>query len=872
MKSVMEPIYNFFLEPFIPCSPIVATDGTGDELSSLREVNDKSLSKIIGHAVKLHRLYGVEDAYYALYNPNWKFVDIPPKTLMQYYYFLTVINIERYDLEEMRKYLGKLNDYLKDIEKLEDEWHRRIHLLKVMAATLRKAEGWAEQVLPLFEGDLHSEPWFNFALYFGCMAREQELYDEADTLLKKALSLAPTELERAIVWCNLGALSFARDDWQTALKHYKAADAILDELVENIPDSELGLYRQEVKRNILVVQNLLLMSRDEFQITGRLPRLAEGEMALANKWEDIALGYVRNEVYEENLATRNSIRFSNNLYEAIRYFNRSEAANALLGNVLANRTLFDREVKAFINAGYVTNDRRLLQIALQQAVEINETKAIKGLIGDTIPFTTLRELEEFCQWIFKPVKGRRAKIGRVNCLAMLVDYLPDGYILQTLSLALEALSGQFSFTRELDFKRPGIKLLGGLLHRLPAEKQEEMIKRLWEEFEKQQNYLIRSEIVEQLQVYKQWHQISSSYRDELAVKMLEYLQGKAGGKDLWSSQLFYALVSLSQYLSEDMQKKVAAYVIEEARQRNSDAIAVLHNEWLLPFVPDDLWVDTANHLVELMRKEVAEESDRHRSWGGRVWGALLGIYLPYLKNDIQAEALRALFNYIDADNLLSYNRALALHNLSIFLSENKDVAVEYTESIKKICHNCLEAPRKEKERGFWYNLEDTDVLAAKAAWLLVTLNHEDTRQVVHAIMRRSLAAESDGLRECLLFLGRYAHNFQVDDGLFGEILGRFLGELKNPDERIRGAVAYYLPIVACKSKTEMYWPYILEIARRFSKDESRAVRLNLVQAIGETISSWPSKYRLDARPILKDLKNDLSFRVRSAARVWDREH
>lgn len=146
VKSVMEPIYNFFLEPFIPCSPIVATDGTGDELSSLREVNDKSLSKIIGHAVKLHRLYGVEDAYYALYNPNWKFVDIPPKTLMQYYYFLTVINIERYDLEEMRKYLDKLSDYLKGMEKLEDEWHRRIHLLKAMAATLRKAEGWAEQV------------------------------------------------------------------------------------------------------------------------------------------------------------------------------------------------------------------------------------------------------------------------------------------------------------------------------------------------------------------------------------------------------------------------------------------------------------------------------------------------------------------------------------------------------------------------------------------------------------------------------------------------------------------------------------------------------------------------------------------------------
>jgi hypothetical protein len=34
-----------------------------------------------------------------------------------------------------------------------------------MAATLQKAEGWAEQVLPLFAGDLHSELWFSFALY-----------------------------------------------------------------------------------------------------------------------------------------------------------------------------------------------------------------------------------------------------------------------------------------------------------------------------------------------------------------------------------------------------------------------------------------------------------------------------------------------------------------------------------------------------------------------------------------------------------------------------------------------------------------------------------------------------------------------------------
>lgn len=872
MKSVMEPIYDFFLEPLIPYSSLVATDTTGNEFSSLREVNDGSLLQIIGHAVKLHRLYGVEDAYHALYNPNWTFANIHPKTLTYYYYFLTVINIKRFDLEEMRKYLVKLSDYLKDMEEWEDEWRQRIRLLKAMAATLQKDEEWTEQILPLFERDLHSEPWFNFALYFGSMAREQKLYDEADTLLTKALSLAPGDLERAIVWCNRGALSFARSDWQTALKHYGIADAILDRLVENIQDSELGLYRQEVKKNILVIQDLHSISEGEFRITGRLPRFAEGEMVLANKWEDIALSYVRNEVYEENLAARNSIRFSNNLYEAIRYFNRSEAANALLGNVLANRALYDREVKAFINAGYVTNNHGLLQIALQQAVEINETKAIKGLIGDTIPFKTAKELDEFCQWIFKPIKVGRAKIGRLNCLTMLVDYLPDDYILQTMSLALEALSGQFSFAKELDFKRPGIKLLGELLYRLPAEKQEEMINRLWESFEKQQNHLIRSDIVEQLQVYKQWQQISPDYREELAGKMLEYLQGEAGSKNIWFSQLFYTLVNLSQYLSVGTQEKVAAYVIEEARQTNFDAIAILYNEWLLPFVPDDLWIDIAKHLMELMRKEVAEESDRHYSLRRYVWGALLGIYLTHLKNDIQAEALQTLFQYIDAKNLLSYKRAHALHNLSIFLSENKDVALEYTKSIKKICHNCLEAPRKEKERGFGYDLEDTDVLAAKAAWLLVTLDQEDTRPVVYSIMRRSLAAESDGLRECLQFLGRYTYNFQVEDGLLGEITGRFLGEMKNPDERIRGAVAYYLPVIACKSKTEMYWSYVLEIARRFSKDKSRVVRHNLVQAFRETISSWPPKYRLEAKPILEVLKKDLSFRVRRAARMWDREH
>lgn len=868
MKSLMEPIYNFFLEPLD--SYIPKEESGLNKFYSLRDVDNESLLQVIGHAVKLLRLHEIDNAYHVLNNPDWKLNNIEPEILIKYYYLMTVISIERYELMELEKNIKKLTDQLQHMDGLDDQWKQHINLLNLTSEALHESKGWPEKVSQLFSKDINLKPKFSFALYFGSLARDQEFFEEASFLLEKALAYARDDIEKAVVYCNLGQLFFLLDDLEASFQHYENAEGIIARMLENDSDSTLNLYLREIQRNKIIIKELILEKNEMWHQTEKMPKIVESEMELAHKWEDIALSYINDEIYEENLASRNTIRFSNNMYEAIRYFNKSEIAYSLLGNVSAK--LFKQEIKAFLNAGYIKDDSRLLRIALEQAIEIDETKVINKLIGDTIPFKTTKDLEEFCEWLFKPTKVRRKMLGRINCMTVLCDYLPDDYIPAALDIAKEALSKRASFFKEYDFKRPGIKLIGAIIPRISNEEKEEMIKRLWKEFE-DDNHLVRYDIAQQLSGIDCWNCISKECLEELAEKILRFLESNEKDKDIWSSKLFDTLINLSEFLPEKMQNKIATFIINGIKEKDTDCFMALSNEWLQKYISEELYIQVVNYIITSMKNKIAEENDHHRSIGAFEWGALLGIYISKIEGTRQIEALQALIDYINADNLMAYSRAAALHNLILFLNkdENKEILNKFRNSLKDICLRCLQSIPKKRHESLMPDLEDEDILTAKAAWCLVMLDIEVPETVINLMIRRCISAESNGLRESLLFLGRSINKFVSDEKLLKEILGIFIGEIKNQDERVRSVLAYYIPCFANNDKHDFYWEYVKEAINIFSNDRSRIVRLNLAYSIKDNLALWPARYKFEVKSVLECLKNDLSFKVRMAVGEWDHE-
>jgi hypothetical protein len=222
---------------------------------------------------------------------------------------------------------------------------------------------------------------------------------------------------------------------------------------------------------------------------------------------------------------------------------------------------------------------------------------------------------------------------------------------------------------------------------------------------------------------------------------------------------------------------------------------------------------------------------------------------------------------------MAYSRASALHNLILFLNkdENKEILNRFRNLLRDICLRCLQNIPKKRHESLMPDLEDEDILAAKAAWCLLILDLDVPETVINLMIRRCISAESNGLRESLLFLGRSINKLMPDEQLLKEILGIFIGEIKNQDERVRSVLAYYIPCFANNEKHDFYWGYVKEAINIFSNDRSRIVRLNLAHSIKDNLVLWPARYKFEVKPLLEGMKKDLSFKVRRVVGEWDHE-
>lgn len=863
MQSYMATIFRYLLAPFLEGGLEGNSEVVGD-YPSPGYIDDEILKKIVRRGAEIWAEKGVESAYQFLNNPNWRIAEgVPDEAKLKYYFLLATFAAERYALEELEKHLTKIK-HLEGSAGLSDDWLLRIKLLKAIAGTIMENDvSILDKIEPCFEGDLESDPWYCLALYFGSWAREQEQFNVAERLLKKSLALAPGNVEKAVSWSNLGALAFVRDELEDALQCYMAAKDCLKGYEGN---NELTLLSREIDRCLISIRLALQIKEEKLPAWEQLPPVAEGDLEKAIRWEDFALAFVRKEVYEESLAGPETFRASNNLYEAVRYFNMSERSLNLLGAFATRRALTATIVEELVGAGKALGDHRLLRLALEQAVTINEKKAITGLVGNTVPFRTGEELREFCSWLFKPFQGRTITIGRLNCLYSLADYLPDDYLDRSLDIAFEGLGRKWSFTAEFDFKRPAVRALGSLLLRVSADQRERIIQTLWEEFEAGNN-LVRHEIVGQLRRFHGWRDLNGSVLEDLATR-IEKILTQAKPDEVWYADLAHVLVGLAEHLSAQHQEEIRTFFVSALKRDEALAIGVLQYDWLARLLPEEALRLIITQLRDLLEEEVKKESLGRGSFGGYLWGAVLANYLPYLKDDLLRQAVEALIAYIGAENIMPYKRSVALRSLGAYVSKKQEVLHQeemIKEEILNACKRCLrEVPREKKVQGFWGSLEDNDILFAEAATVLLHLNQIDDG-ILRFLMRRSLEAGGEGLRAYLAALCRYAWEDKAA-GFRPEIIGRLLGEMRAKDERLRAVVAYWLPLVVSKQPHKAdYWDYALASARTLIKDDSRLVRLQLAQGLGEIMTSLPSSRKFQIKQVVNALKNDLSYTVRRVA-------
>lgn len=855
MQSYMATVFRYLLAPVLEGDLEGNSEVAGD-YPATGYIDHGKLNKIVRRGAGIWSEKGGESAYHFLNNPNWRIAeDVPDEAKLKYYFLLATLAAERYALEELENHLTKIK-HLEGSASLSGDWLLRIKLLKAIAGTMENDVSILDKTEPCFEGNLESDPWYYLALYFGSWAREQEQFNVAERLLKKSLDLAPGNVEKAVSWSNLGALAFAQDKLDHALQCYIEGKNCLDGYEGN---DEITLLSREIDRCLVLTRRALQIKEEKLPAWEQLPPVAAGDLEEAGRWEDYALACVRDEVYEESLAGPETFRASNNLYEAVRYFNTSERSLNLLGAFATSRALTATIVKEFVGAGKALGDHRLLGLALEQAVRINEQKAITGLVGNTVPFCTGEELREFCSWLFRPVQGRIITIGRLNCLHSLADYLPDDYLGRSLEIAFEGLGRRWSFTVEFDFKRPAVRALGSLLFRVSTEQRERIIEALWKEFE-DGNPLVRHEIAGQLRRFDGWRDLNSSVLEDLATR-IEKILVQAKPDEVWYADLAHVLVEVAEHLSSQHQEEIRTFFVNALKRGEAVAIGVLQYGWLARLLPEEALRLIITRLRGLLQEEVNKESLARGGLGGYFWGAVLANYLPHLKDDLLRQAVETLNAYIGAENVMPYKRSVALHNLTVYLSDKQTF---FQEEVVRTCERCLREKPRKKVGGFWGSLADSDILFAEAATALLYLA-QNGPDVVRFLMQRSIEADGQGLKACLTALCRYVWEDKAAD-FYHEIIGRLLGEMRSKDEHLRAEVAYWLPLVASKQSGEAdYWDYVVATARILVKDDSRVVRLKLAQVFGEIITSMPYSRKLEIEQVVNALKNDLSYTVRREA-------
>jgi hypothetical protein len=144
----------------------------------------------------------------------------------------------------------------------------------------------------------------------------KEMISEAEKFLELSSQYAETAIQKVIALSNQGALAYARDDFTLSAECYSQAFKLLDANRADNPElEEMRIVLLENQKNMEIRE---AASRDEFLSPDPI-NLKEDDLEHAERMRNIALHYLTNEVYDENLRGRNSSRVSNNLYESIRY-------------------------------------------------------------------------------------------------------------------------------------------------------------------------------------------------------------------------------------------------------------------------------------------------------------------------------------------------------------------------------------------------------------------------------------------------------------------------------------------------------------------------------------------------------------------------
>jgi hypothetical protein len=857
METLMEPIYSYLYGKFsadISSESNIAYDAVLD---------DQALTKLLEQTIEIRFTQGVEQAYMVLRNPNRKFhASLDNGVLFQYYYLLATIQYERYDIEELEDAFRNCVTLFSQ-NQLEEEWLRKFSLLSVLKGTLEYGEdvlnkGW--DWINLYNNEDRSL-LFSLSIYFGSTAVHQENYEIAEKFLYSGLEMAESAHNEALVLGNFGALFFALDNFQSSIKYYKDA-------IEKIEQGKLNNSWSE-KLQLMYFENLKNMElreaarKHEFFNPGTL-LLKENDLEQAQRMRNIAKRYITNETYDENLRGRNGFRASNNLYEANRSFIKAERSYQLLGNVQGNKNLKEEKMKYFLNASKVVKSQILERIALEQAVTINDDKTIKGLLQDRIPFNTSEEIEEFCDWLFTSQKNRLVRLGRTQCLGYLADYIPEEYTKKAFNEIWSVLHGEWSFTKDFDFKRTAMKALGRLFPRLCNNDKKKVLENMWESLE-QNNMLVKHQAAEML---VQIGDLSDYPNLDLHfLKLTNYIE-TASSQSREYSLIMKHFINISKNVPGNLKSQAANLLLKNWTDGNFDGINVFLSEHLVPYIEQEIIEEVVKKGIVEVSRELTLEPTNVYSMKAYEWGALLVYFLPLTAStSLFKEAEAILIKYITTENVDSSKRALVLKGIFYLMRNESDLPINH-DKLAKACLECL------TNTSTWDYTEpdpfsNNQYLLPELFSVLSNLDYplKEVEKSIHHFVIDTLLLEGDSLSASLLAMSHLAKNLDSHSNLFIPIVSRLHMECKNDDYLVRAAAVHSLiNLRSPVNQNETYWSYTLSAMEIALKDSYRVVRYQLAIEVTKLLNiNLADNIKGRIINIHHALLSDLSDLVRKAA-------
>ncbi|UYZ23297.1 tetratricopeptide repeat protein [Mesobacillus jeotgali] len=857
MKLFTESIYDYLYQGF-------QANSSKPEVSDYLELNDNTLVLLLEQTVFKRINQGTEYAYIFLDSPNRKFSSSLKKELLfKYYYMLVLLNFERYDRELIEKNYSRAQLYF-DADLLGQEWEQRFLLISALCGTAsnRVMEG-INPIKALKSWlSLYNSPnslVFSVNIYFGSWCVKNENFKEAEDLLSKSLSQASSPEQYAIAYSNLGALAYSLDDLQKAIELYqKALIHIDDDKNGKLGNEKLHIMLYENQKNIEIQE---AARKDEWYYPDQIP-LNENIFDFANRMRRIGLNYLTDEVFNENIKGRNSYRASNNLYESVRYLERAELSYQLLGDVQGLKKLSKEQMMHFLNSGSVLKEDVLKRIALEHAILINNDKTIKGLIGDSIPFNTLKEIGEFCEWLFDSGVNRLTRLGRAHCIGLLADYLPNKFVEPAYHELLKTLDEKWSFTKDFDYKRTAIEALRRLVPRLKSNQKSHIIHRIWQAF-LQGPHLVKEHAAKNLSEIKDWQgypsisDLSGNIRNEI---------DKISSDSLEYKSLIILLLNITKFATEEKKIEITRYLEEKSTNGNWYASSIVLNSHLTPFAKKKTKEQAVIDAIKQVEQEIKEESLNSYSMKSYFWGAVLAFLLPYIDDSpLFKRAEDILYKYIESTNVMSLKRSEAVQAVFYLLKNHPDLKLDFVR-LQTTCQNCLDDPRTWLDEKSTFLSNDHSLVPEIFKVLSqLEISDREAESLMHSFLGATLMFEKDSLSDSLIAMTTWAKRWYKVPAIYAPILARIYMECKNDDPVVRAAAIYgLLELAEMDFPDDVNWYYAMHAIKIGSRDKSRNVRYNLAKGLSK-LKEKGVKRTSEIDPFINELHRDLSFIVREAS-------